>query len=303
MSIREIKDLLSLEYFQEYRSELVLTLILVGVFLVLRKVSAYFLNLKVKDSKRKYKLQKLNTYFYYSLLFLILGGLWLKAGKSLATFLGLFSAGLAIALKDTLANLAGWLFILWRKPFQVGDRIQIGEHKGDVINLRIFEFTLMEIGNWVECEQSTGRVIHVPNSKLFSETTANYNEGFYFIWNEIQVLITFESDWEKAKVILEKIINERPDQEIRKKAVQKIRESSGKFMIFYSKFTPIVYTNVKDSGVLLSVRYLCEPKKRRESEQEIWEKILRELKKHSDIDLAYPTRRVFNNSVEGKHLS
>ena len=76
----------------------------------------------------------------------------------MSTFLGLLSAGVAIALKDPLVNLAGWGFIVWRKPFGIGDRIQLGDSRGDVIDQRIFMFTLMEIGNWVDAERSTGRV-------------------------------------------------------------------------------------------------------------------------------------------------
>jgi small-conductance mechanosensitive channel len=77
----------------------------------------------------------------------------------MSTFLGLVAAGIAVALKDPLTNLAGWLFILWRRPFTAGDRVQIGEHKGDVIDLRLFRFTLLEIGNWVHADQSTGRLL------------------------------------------------------------------------------------------------------------------------------------------------
>ena len=93
--------------------------------------------------------------------------------RSLGTFLGLLSAGLAIALKDVVASMAGWIFILWRRPFQLGDRIQIGDRAGDVVDLRLFQFTLLEIGNWVDADQSTGRSIHVPNGAVFTEPLFN----------------------------------------------------------------------------------------------------------------------------------
>ena len=63
----------------------------------------------------------------------------------------------------------------------MGDRIQIGEHSGDVIDIAIFKFTLMEIGHWVETDQSTGRVLHVPNGQVFQATVANYSQGFKYI--------------------------------------------------------------------------------------------------------------------------
>lgn len=101
----------------------------------------------------------------------MIGRVWFEGIHSIATFLGLLSAGVAIALKDLLANLAGWGFIMWRRPFEVGDRVQIGNDTGDAIDLRIFQFTLMEIGNWVEADQITGRTIGTGRSR--EQTTSS----------------------------------------------------------------------------------------------------------------------------------
>jgi small-conductance mechanosensitive channel len=181
----------------------------------------------------------------------------------------------------------------------VGDRIQIGNTAGDVIDIRIFQFTLMEIRNWVDADQSTGRIIHIPNGKVFSEIQANYSTGLDYIWNEIPVLITFESDWKKSKEILTGIVNKHAEH-LSASVEEKIKEASHRFMIFYKKLTPIVYTSVKDSGVMLTMRYLCDPRKRRGSEEEIWEDVLNEFAKHKNIDFAYPTQRFYNNLSEGK---
>ena len=80
-------------------------------------------------------------------------------------------------------------------------------HAGDVIDIRLFQFSINEIGNWVDADQSTGRIIHIPNGIVFTEPQANYTAGFQYIWNEIPVLVTFESDWKKAKQILTDIVN------------------------------------------------------------------------------------------------
>ncbi len=214
-------------------------------------------------------------------------------------FYSLVVAGIAIALKDIFLNLAGWLFIVWRRPFAVGDRVQIGEHAGDVIDVRVFQFTLNEIGNWVDADQSTGRIIHIPNGKVLTDVIANYSEGFEYIWNEIPVLITFESDWEKAKQLLLEIVT-HDSADIVKAAEESVRQTTRKFMIFYTNLTPTVYTSVAEDGVKLTLRYLVQPRRRRVTEQKIWEDILREVAKHDDIDFAYITRRAFNNLTEGK---
>ncbi|MCA6074519.1 mechanosensitive ion channel family protein [Fulvivirga sedimenti] len=235
----------------------------------------------------------------YFLLLIIIMTIWLEGIESLATFLGLVSAGLAIALQSPIVNLAGWLFIIIRKPFEVGDRVQVGNHAGDVIDIRFFQFTINEIGNWVGADQSTGRIIHIPNGQVFNISQANYNQGFSHIWNEITVLVTFESNWKKARKILEEIINRHADQ-LSETAEQRLLEASKKFMIFYSNLTPFVYIKAEDSGVLLTIRYLTLPKTRRITEHRIWENILEEFAKEEDIDFAYPTQRIYYNPSEGK---
>jgi small-conductance mechanosensitive channel len=225
--------------------------------------------------------------------------IWLEAIQSLGTFLGLLSAGIAIALKDLVASLAGWVFIKWRRPFQLGDRVQIGERAGDVVDIRIFQFTLLEIGNWVAADQSTGRIIHVPNARLLTDTLANYTAQFQFIWSEIPVLLTFESNWQKAKGILQQILDETVGGAVAD-AEKAIKTASRKFLIHFQELTPEVYTSVEDSGVLLTLRFICHPRQRRGTAEEIWEAVLQAFAGEKDIDFAYPTSRMYHNLLEGK---
>ena len=254
---------------------------------------------RTENVRIRYSWRKTSGYVVIILGVFLIGRLWFKGFQSIATYLGLLSAGLAIALKDLVSNFAGWLFIISRRPFSVGDRIQIGNYAGDVIDTRVFQFTLLEIGNWVNADQSTGRIIHIPNGMVLSEVLANYSKGFQYIWNEIPVLITFESNWKKAKKILQKIAD-KDAEPLSKAAEKRVKEASKKFMILYSRLTPIVYTGVKDSGVLLTIRYLCEPQRRRDSEQAIWEDILKEFAQEKDIDFAYPTQRFYDHRLESE---
>lgn len=244
------------------------------------------------DAKRVYLYRRVILYTYTVLLILFIGPIWVKGISSLTTFLGLASAGVAIALRDTISNIAGWFFIVSRKPFKVGDRIQIGEVAGDVVDIRLFQFSMVEIGNWVDGDQSTGRIIHVPNSKVFQEPLANYHIGFEYIWNEIPVLVTFESDWKKAKGLLDNIVRENAS-DFSEGARKQIRRAAEKYLIFYSVLTPIVYTSVKESGILLTIRYLVKPRQRRTSEQRMWEAVLDAFSEEKDIQLAYPTTRFY----------
>ncbi|HYL55333.1 MAG TPA: mechanosensitive ion channel domain-containing protein [Gemmatimonadales bacterium] len=266
---------------------------------VLQKLILALVYRRVHDPWSRYRWRKSLTYVFMVAGIAIVGRMWFAGVQALATFFGLLSAGLAIALKEPVSNLAGWAFIMWRRPFEVGDRVQIGEHAGDVIDLGVFQFTLNEIGGWVQADQSTGRIIHVPNGKVFTDPVANYNKGFRYIWNEVPVVVTFESDWRKAKHILGKIAVKHAEH-LTAQAEQELLAASQQYLINYRKLTPIVYTNVVDYGVQLTIRYLIEPRKRRGTEHAIWEDILTEFAECPDIDLAYHTTRGFKYTEEGK---
>jgi len=271
---------------------------IVGLWLV-RGIVLGFVYRRVRDPWSRYRWRKGLTYLVVAAGIIIVGRMWFAGVAALATFAGLLSAGLAIALKDPVSNLAGWAFIMWRRPFEVGDRIQVGPHAGDVIDLGLFQFTLNEIGAWVDADQSSGRIIHVPNGKVFTDPVANYNKGFPYIWNEVPVLVTFESDWRKAKQILTKIAVKHAEH-LTAQAEQELLTASRQYLINYRKLTPIVYTKVAASGVQLTIRYLIEPRKRRGTEHAIWEEILGEFANAPDIDLAYNTTRGFKYTEEGK---
>jgi len=282
------------------QGKLLLTVLTIGVLWALHRIVLGLAYRGVTDPWSRYRWRKGVTYVTLAVGIIVVGRTWVPGMQTLATFFGLLSAGLAIALKDPVSNLAAWAFIVWARPFEVGDRIQIGAHAGDVIDLRLLQFTLNEIGNWVDADQSTGRIIHIPNGLVFTAPLANYDKGFKYIWHEVPVLIPFESDWKKAKEILARIAMKHAER-LTGQAEQDLLTASRQYLINYRKLTPIVYTKVVDSGVQLTMRYLIEPRKRRGTEHAIWEEILTEFAACPDVDLAYHTVRSFKNTEEGKN--
>lgn len=289
-----------LELLKIDQASLVKVLITVSVIILFSVFRSIFLNIafkKTSDTKKIHIWKQISSYVI-ALLFIILAfQIWSEGFKQILTFMGLLSAGVAIALKDIIANIAGWIYTLVYKPFEPGDRIEIDSVAGDVIEVQLLFFNILEIGNWVEADQSTGRIITIPNSLLFTKPLANYTRTFEYIWNEIGVLVTFESDWEHAKKILTDIIRKNHEN-FAPDAGKKIRAASKKMLIIYRQLTPIVYTSVKDSGVLLTIRYLCEPKKRRNSEMLLWEEILKAFKINPQIQFAYNTTRIYRADEE-----
>lgn len=109
-----------------------------GIILFLYLVKIAVLRLvwrQTKSVKTRYQWKRSLSFVIPFIGLVLVGNVWLHAFRQFGAFLGLFSAGLAIALKDPITTLAGWFFMVVRHPFNVGNRVQIGEHAGDVIDI------------------------------------------------------------------------------------------------------------------------------------------------------------------------
>ena len=255
------------------------------------------INRNVIDKTVVYRLRKLIQYIFGSIVVFIFIQIWF-INIHLGTFLGLLSAGLAIAFKDYLTNFVAWFYIMFHNPFKVGDRIKISEVKGDVVDVRLLSFSILEIKTLGSIgEQSTGRMILIPNHKVLTETLVNYYNSFEYTWSEIHIIITFESNLEKAKNILLQVANNKFG-DLAKKAEKIVQKASMKYMIKYTYFTPTVYVDIKDNGVLLTLRFLSEPRKTRINVSILNEEILFLFNKETDIYLAYPTQRLLKDAKD-----
>ncbi|MEJ8803805.1 mechanosensitive ion channel family protein [Pontibacter sp. H249] len=276
-------------------------LVTLAVLLGLWLLSNLILSIAFKreqDLRKRYMWRKFTNYIITVTGIILLFNIWFGGLRSVATFFGLLSAGLVLALREPLLNITGWLFIIWKRPFRIGDRIQIGSFAGDVIDIRLFQFSLNEINGWVDADQATGRVVHIPNLKAFTEPQANYNYGFPFIWNEVAVKITFESNWSRAKAILQEIV-QRHAENLSESALKQVKNQSQQHLIFYEDFGPTIYIDVVENGIKLTMRYMCSLMRRRKSENAIWEDVLKAFATTEDIHFAYPATR-FYKGEEGR---
>ena len=147
----------------------------------------------------RYRVRKFITFTTYFLALLMLGTIFSDRLASFTVAFGIAGAGIAFALQEVIASVAGWAAISVGNFFAPGDRVQLGGIKGDVIDIGILRTTLMEVGQWVDGDLYNGRIVRVANSFAFKEPVFNYSGDFPFLWDEIKLPVRYGSDWEYAR--------------------------------------------------------------------------------------------------------
>lgn len=272
------------------------TVAVLAGYVVARRGVLRFLGRRFEDGSTRYRFNKATQLVFVVVAFALLFRVWFQGASGIGTWLGLASAGLAFALREPLEGLAGWVYFVTRRPFRVGDRIAIGGHAGDVVDVHLFSFTLAEIGAWVDADQTTGRLLHVPNGWMFKHPIASYDGGSPYIWNELAVTVTHESDWRAAKRALEVVLDEHAEK------VDHDEGDRGSEMlgVDFTRMTPGVWVSKAPEGIRLSMRYVCRPRVRRVSTSHMWEAILDAFAALPKVAFAYPTQRFFDHAVEGE---
>jgi small-conductance mechanosensitive channel len=194
--------------------------------------------------------------------------IWFDNPARLATGLGLFSAGLAFALQQVVTSFAGYFVILRGQTFNVGDRIRMGGVRGDVIALNFIQTVIMEMGEppavqnenpgmWVQSRQYSGRIVTVSNSKIFDEPVYNYTRDLPYIWEEMQLPISFKDDRNKAEQIILAAVSKHT-QDIAEMAEPDLEKLKKEFFVERADLKPHVYLRITDNWVELAVRFLCK---------------------------------------------
>lgn len=194
--------------------------------------------------------------------------IWFDDPARLATFLGLFSAGLAFALQRVVTALAAYFVLLRGKTFNVGERIKMGGVRGDVISLGFIQTTIMEMGEppsvqgedpgmWVEARQYTGRIVTVTNDKIFENPVYNYSRDFPYIWEELRIGVPYEADRNRAEqIILESA--RRHSKRTAEMGEDCLKEMERRYALRRSDLEPRVFWRLTDNWLELSVRFITE---------------------------------------------
>ncbi|HEY6894654.1 MAG TPA: mechanosensitive ion channel domain-containing protein [Rhodanobacteraceae bacterium] len=199
---------------------------------------------------------------------LALVSIWFDDPTHLTTAAGLIGAGLAFALQKVVTAFAGYLVILRGKTFTVGDRITMGGVRGDVISLGFLQTRIMEMGEppdaqtdanpiWVHARQYTGRVVTVTNDKVFDEPVYNFTREFPFIFEEIKIPVSYQTDRKKAEAILLESANAVVDK-IEEVSEPIRREMEKKYFIDFETMKPRVYYKITDNWVEMTLRFIVK---------------------------------------------
>lgn len=250
------------------------------ITLIIGKILIYILKkqlIRINNNKLQYKTLNFIKLIISIIEILIIYLIWESNIKNAMTLISFVSAAITLSLKDYILNLFAGFYIKIYKPFKLEDRIEIKGQKGDVINLGSLFFELLEVSDNYG-HQSTGVISIIPNSIIFTETVKNMNKGFKYIWDEIKVQISLDSDVILAKKTLYKIIN---NIDVIKNIPTKMKnelKNNTSYRMYYNKYEPMIYTEVKDKHIELNIRFLINPKKARLVESYIWNEILKEYK-------------------------
>ncbi|MGY0374939.1 mechanosensitive ion channel family protein [Clostridium sp. JNZ J1-5] len=264
----------------------IITIILFAALHFIKRSLCSFIDKINLSSKQTIKYKKITSVFFKILFIFIVIPLWMYESKDILTFLGLFSAGLAFAFRDVVANFLGWIIINTQKPFQVGDRIKISESVGDVLEIDWFYTTIIEV---MESDnktygQSTGRLIYIPNIKLLNEQLINETNSFPFTWHELEIALTTDSNWEKAKEIILNIADEIVGN-VEQEAKDSLNIASKNLPIYYENLSHTIYTSLENGKIILTLRFICKARNFRNLKHYIIENVLKEFLKHEDINL------------------
>lgn len=263
----------------------------------LYRLLAHQIGTHVADAEKRHRYRK---QVGYTIAFVVAAGLaiaFFETLHDLGTVLGFIGAGLAIALREYLASFLAWFYILGQRSIALGSRIEVGDVRGDVIDIGVFKLVLVEVRAEGLGEQSTGRLVTVPNYKFLTDPVYHFTVGNPYVWDEIEFTVTFGSDWERARAILEEIAGRI--YEPRAEEIQAgFRRLESAYAFRYGVTTPIVYTLVGASGVELVLRYLTPVRQRRGNRDTISREVLTRFATEPDIEFAYPTSRVYRTEMD-----
>lgn len=271
-----------------------LVAVVIGVLVILtitsfirRMVPRY-----VADTNSRYRTRKFINYISFALIILLALIIFSSQLSGLTVFLGVAGAGIAFALQEVIASIAGFVIINFSNMFRVGDRVMVGGVKGDVVDIGILRTTMMQMGDWVNGDLYNGKIVHVSNSSVFKDPIYNYSGEFPFLWDEVTIPIRSESDHEYARQLFTDILNDIQG-DFATEASKHWEVMTEKMMIEKARVAPIVSMVFDENWITFTLRFVVDFQKRRLTKDLIFTRVLEAVKaSNGKITIASSTLEV-----------
>lgn len=267
--------------------------IAIGILVIL--IISYFikraLRRTIKSTDGKYRARKAVNIFAYLLIVSVVLFVYNDKLGNVGVALGVAGAGIAFALQEVIISIAGWLSIVIGGTVGVGDRIKVGDVKGDIIDIGVMNTTIMEIGDWVDGDLYNGRIVTLANSFVFKEKVHNYSAEYPFLWDEINVPLRTESDYNLARKIFTDVLNEVCGKYATSSEKQ-WTSLTEKYRVEEAQVQPMITLKFDQNWITFTLRYIVDFKKRRSTKDIIYGRLLEEISKHDDIMIATSTLEI-----------
>ncbi|BAN34125.1 hypothetical protein SCD_n00276 [Sulfuricella denitrificans skB26] len=287
-----MQDLIDKWLFDPVVGKIVAVVLVVVAVIVLVRFLQGAIGRHIENSELRYRIRKLITFFGYVLAIFLLSLIFSDKLAGLTVFFGVAGAGVAFALQEVIASAAGWVSMSFGRFYNVGDRVQLGGIKGDVIDIGVLRTTLMECGGWINGDQYNGRIVRVANSFIFKEPVYNYSSDFPFLWDEILIPVRYGSNYEMARKEFQLVLEDVTGEHAR---ILKgdWRKMTDQYMLEDARLEPMVTLNIKENWVEYALRYVVDYKQRRSTKDKICVRLLRAIEQSGgDIRLGAPSFEV-----------
>jgi small-conductance mechanosensitive channel len=228
---------------------------------------------------------------------LVVAGFLFDDIKNVAAAGGLVSAAIVISLQDVCTSVFAWFVIMLGAKFGIGDRLEIEGSRGDVIDIDLLRTTLLEVNGWMNADQSTGRVITLPNNFIFKTKVFNFNHGHPYIWGKLDLTVNAATPVAAALALFERVLEEEAGDQFAaaQGASAAMRRRYG---VEDAVYKPKVNLQIVDTGVLMNLFYVAHYRNLETTRNKISRRLVAELEKHPHIQLSCPTLQILHDNLE-----
>ena len=269
-------------------TKLIFSLVVLVLTLVAQRATAKLLRSRIPDPSHVHTLRMLvrNTVLFVGAALILL--VWLGMGSSFTVAMGILGAGIAFASQEVIGSFAGYINIVSGRLFRIGDRVRIGDVVGDVLDITLLRTTVMEIGEWVRADQYTGRVVSIANRVVFSDPVFNYTQHWQYLWDEITIPITYDSDWRHAgEIMLEHGVEY--SSHLQAQAQGELAAMMKRLPVHETRVEPLLYVVMTDNWIEMTLRYVVETRQRREVSAGLHHELLQHFGAEENVTVASAT--------------